>query len=94
VHLHTLVELSAAAGQWNVFLRVNGSNFGRFDRLVGAEVQRPMVDASLFWTPAVDSSTDDLDVFVDEVVGGADLTLLGSADDLLRTLTVTDLGVL
>lgn len=94
VHLHTLVELSAAAGQWNVFLRVNGSNLGRFDRLVGAEVQRPMVDASLFWTPAVDSSTDDLDVFVDEVVGGADLTLLGSADDLLRTLTVTDLGVL
>jgi len=93
VHLHTLIEFSAtSSAAWNVFLRIDGNNHGPFDRLEASEVQRPMVDKTLYWEPDT-TGTYDLDVYLDEATGSVTASLLGSGSNLRRTLTVIDLGL-
>lgn len=92
VHLHTQFDLSAA-GTWHLVFRVNGSTVDRFATINEGAAKVDTIDATVYWTPSASGSTDDLDVFADEVAGAATLTLQGAAG-ISRTLTLTDVGVL
>jgi hypothetical protein len=93
IHLHSRVELiGAAVSIWNVVLYVDGSEYERFDTIenTAAVTLSALIDAKVYWT-AADNSTHDFEVYVEEVVNGQAIQLIGSAT-ARRTLTMTDVG--
>lgn len=91
IHLHTQMNITAG-GSWDVNCRVNGSQIGKFRNLSSFD-GTDMIDSTVYWQPSVTASTDDVDVFAQELSGGAALQFQASADTP-RTLTIIDLGVL
>lgn len=90
VHLHTQYDLSAA-GVWNLNFRVNGTVTDRFAVINEGAAKVGTIDASVYWRPTVTTTTDDVDLAVDEVAGASTLTLQAAAT-ARRTLAVIDVG--
>lgn len=93
VHLHMEYNMSAA-GTWLVAFRVNGAMVDRFWRIEdeGTTLLQDTIDATVYWAPAVTASTDDIDVYLDEISGSGGMTLTGTPT-VKRTLTVIDVGL-
>lgn len=102
VHVHTQYDLPAASGdqRWLFLFRVNGATVDRFATVgnvhdtVGAQaVMQGTVDETVYWTPSVTQSTDDVDVFLDTTSGATPSITLNGASTAKRTLTVIDVGL-
>lgn len=94
-HLHTWANLSAATGDWDLMLRVNGTIVDRlaYVQNTAATAENRLLDGWCYWTAPTTQATDDFDVYANEVAGTANLTLLASATGK-RTFTMHDVGVL
>lgn len=98
IHLHaevTFADLGFTNDRWVLNCRLNGVMIDRFYNLMPAQAGNTSItaDATVYWVAPTTQSTDDFDVFADEVAGDATIQLRGSATTP-RTLTVIDLGVL
>lgn len=91
IRLHTMCLVSGAAGEWALEARVNGTQIGRFGFVDLAAGGRGLVDGTVLWQATATASTDDFDVFANEVSGTSTLTLEASGT-VPRTLTIKDVG--
>lgn len=95
IHMHSDVLFASVDvnARWVLRLRLNGSNIAVFEDLeprVGGNSRR-VSDATCYWEAPTTQATDDFDVFADEIVNGADITLEASATNP-RWFTITDIG--
>jgi len=92
-----LADMSAATGQWQLNLHVNGTFVGTFTRLVNevAGAARHPINGVVFWTAPTTQATDDFTVEADERTGTSDVTLVGGTDatNPPRTFAIFDVGV-
>lgn len=91
IHLHTMVQVTGAAGEWALLARVNGTSIGRLGYIDLAAGERMLVDGTVIWNAPATAQTDDIDVFADEISGTSTLTLEANAT-IPRTLTLKDVG--
>lgn len=80
--------------EWHFWLRVNGVNYEKFIPIrpvtVGFSFQK--VIGTVFWDAPATASTDDFDVFAQEIVDGANISPSGSST-LKRKFWIVDYGV-
>ncbi len=83
-----------ADARWDIWLRVNGSNFERFAVVQPAilGVFHWPVRAEVFWTAPATLATDYFSIWADEVVDGANVTPSGSST-LRRKYKIIDYGI-
>lgn len=97
VHLHVQYLFAAVntTATWTLELLINGVATDRFTviRTGIAGTSQYTFDGSLYWTPSVTASSDDLTVRASLSSAGATLQLSAAAD-ATRSLTLLDVGVL
>lgn len=88
IHLHSAVQLSAAA-RWTVEVRADASTLALLDTRIPSDTFYT-VDARVLWKPS--TGTPDLDIQVHDVLStGGTHTFLGSSTNP-RSLWVEDIG--
>jgi hypothetical protein len=91
-----LLEWSSidADARWDIWFKLNTVNIERFAVIqpVVLGVSYQPVRSEVFWVAPATLSTDDIEVFAQNVVGGASITPSGSAT-LKRKLWIVDYGV-
>lgn len=103
IHLHTMTRLEPGTiGWWSVSVHANGTSIGRAAELTvnpaqtgtaDQQINRDVIDATIYWTAPATQSTDDFDVRVVEQYGSYTLQFIGTPTTP-RTFTITDLGVI
>lgn len=80
--------------EWHFWVRLNGVNLEKFDIIrpivLGVSLQR--AKGVVFWDAPATASTDDFDIFAQEIVDGANITPGGSATSK-RKMWIVDYGV-
>lgn len=100
IHLHSQYNMTAVDQVWNILFRVNASTVDRFaridnqaDAIGAAQAQSLTLDKTVYWSPSVTASTDDIDVYADNISGSSPSFQLQGTATAKRTFTVTDVGL-
>lgn len=82
-----------ADARWDIYARINGSNFDRLavinPGVVG--ISHQPVKGEVVWIPGATAATDDITIWAERVTAGAPITPSGSAT-LKRKLWIIDYG--
>lgn len=92
VSLHSRYTMSAA-GQFAIELMLNGTKIGEVGYVGESGANASQIEGTVYWTPTVTATTDDLTVNANFLSGASTLTFIAAANTP-RWLTLTDVGVL